>query len=117
VTLDRRGAKLYSVTLPRTLTDHRGRLLLDDSSGVLWWIFAATERPRIGRWPSPRDPEPVEPRFLMFLSERDEAAYEPCPSGWRDLAASELEQLLRVALGDRHDPSARNASTDAHWSR
>jgi hypothetical protein len=101
--------------LPRTFTDNRGRLLLEDSAGVLWWIFAATERPRVGRWSSPRDPKSVEPRFLMLLSEREELAYQPCPSGWRDLAASELEQLLRVALGDRHDRWPRNVSPDAYW--
>lgn len=103
------------MTFPRTLTDKRGRLLLEDSAGALWWIFAATERPRVGRWRSRLDPESVNPRFLMFLSEREEADYEPCPSGWRDLAASEREQLLRVALGDRHDPCPPNLSPDAYW--
>ena len=84
------GRAPATIVLPRVTVSRTGRVILHASDGEIWHVSEA------GTGPGPFSVA-VPLGALLFGSEREDRWIFPAPSGWRDLAAIELEALLGAA--------------------
>ncbi len=76
--------------------DSRGRLILEDSGGDLWYVYAAPGDRRRA-FVTPLDVAP-DAECLIFAGEREDRAFSSLPVAWQHLAAQELDACCRAAV-------------------